>query len=136
MRLATFLELAREQILQEAVDFAKTIPALGDLEERALRDHLPQVLEAISADLRSSQSRAESIEKAQGDAPEASYQTSAQTHGLMRALTGELAVEVVAMRRLQQRPQVGGGRRVAVVRLEPQLESRPGQLPVHREGGR
>ena len=96
MRLATFLELAREQILQEAADFARTIPALGELEERALRDHLPQVLEAISADLRSSQSRAESIEKAQGDAPEASYQTSAQTHGLMRAQDGIDVEQLVA----------------------------------------
>jgi signal transduction histidine kinase len=88
MPLATFLETAREPILEAAVTFARTIPALRGMDERTLRDHLPQLLEAISADLRSPQSRTESIAKSLGDAPPPSSQSSAQTHGLLRAQRG------------------------------------------------
>lgn len=102
MRLADFLETAHEQILEEAVAFARTIPALQQTSEKALRDHLPQVLEAISRDLRSFQSRTESIAKSRGLAPEAMSETSAQTHGLMRAQDGidieQLVAEFRALR--------------------------------------
>ncbi|MET1116998.1 MAG: HAMP domain-containing sensor histidine kinase [Comamonas sp.] len=70
--------------------------------EKALRDHLPEVLEAISADLRSPQSRTESIVKSHGGAPEGSSQTSAQIHGLTRAQDGidieQLIAEFRALR--------------------------------------
>lgn len=102
MRLATFLESARVQILDEAVAFARTIPALEHTSEKALRDHLPQVLEAISTDLRTSQSRTEAIAKSHGDAPDAPHQTPAATHGLMRAQDGidieQLVAEFRALR--------------------------------------
>lgn len=96
MRLATFLETAREQILDEAIAFARSIPALQKTSEKALRDHLPQVLEAISADLRTSQSRTASLAKSRGLAAEASSQTSAQTHGLSRAQDGINIEQLVA----------------------------------------
>ena len=102
MRLATFLETAQAQILEEAVAFAKTIPALQHTGEKALRDHLPQVLQAISADLRTPQSRTQSIVKSHGAAPEGASQTSAQTHGLTRAQDGidieQLVAEFRALR--------------------------------------
>ena len=102
MRLATFLETAQIQILEEAAAFAKTIPALQHMDDKALRDHLPEVLEAISADLRTPQSRAESISKSHGAAPAAPSQTSAQTHGLTRAQDGidieQLVAEFRALR--------------------------------------
>lgn len=102
MRLATFLESAHVQILDEAVAFARTIPALEHTSEKALRDHLPEVLKAISTDLRTSQSRTEAIAKSQGDAPETSSQTPAETHGLMRAQDGidieQLVAEFRALR--------------------------------------
>lgn len=102
MRLATFLESAREQILGEVAAFATTIPALKMTDEKVLRNHLPQVLEAISADLRTPQSRTESIEKSHGNAPAGTRQSSAQTHGLMRAQSGidieQLVAEFRAMR--------------------------------------
>lgn len=102
MRLATFLETAHIQILEEAVDFARTIPALQHLDEKALRDHLPEVLEAISADLRTPQSRAQSIVKSHGRVPDGASQTSAQTHGLTRAQDGidieQLVAEFRALR--------------------------------------
>ncbi|MET1116228.1 MAG: HAMP domain-containing sensor histidine kinase [Comamonas sp.] len=102
MRLATFLETAHVQILDEAVAFARTIPALQHTGEKALRDHLPQVLKAISADLRTSQSRTEAIAKSHGDGPEAASQTSAEIHGLTRAQEGidieQLVAEFRALR--------------------------------------
>ncbi|KQW54134.1 sensor histidine kinase [Variovorax sp. Root411] len=96
MRLAIFLETAREQILEAAIAFAGTIPALRDTEKQMLRDHLPHVLKTISADLRSTQSRTESIAKARGEAVPSSFRTSAQTHGLMRAQMGISIEQLVA----------------------------------------
>lgn len=102
MRLATFLESAHVEILDEAVAFARTIPALAHTSEKALRDHLPEVLKAISTDLRTSQSRTEAIAKSHGDAPHTSSQTPAETHGLMRAQDGidieQLVAEFRALR--------------------------------------
>lgn len=102
MRLATFLESSREEILDAAIDFARSIPVLHKLDDRALRNHLPGLLEVISADLRSPQSRSESIEKSHGLAPENAGHTPAQTHGLLRARLGlsieELVAEYRAMR--------------------------------------
>ncbi|ABM34073.1 HAMP domain-containing sensor histidine kinase [Paracidovorax citrulli] len=102
MRLAAFLESTRERILEEAVAYARTIPALRKTDDKALRDHLPQILEAISADLRTPQTRAQSIQKSHGNAPPGSTQSSAQTHGLMRAQSGidieQLVAEFRALR--------------------------------------
>ena len=96
MRLATFLEDSREEILDQSVAFARTIPALAKLEEHHLRNHLPELLKAISADLRTAQSRTESIEKSHGDAATAEGQTAAQTHGLLRARLGLSIEQLVA----------------------------------------
>lgn len=96
MQIALFLEVAREPILEAAVAFAKTIPALHDTDDRTLRDHLPHILEAISLDLRRSQSRAQSMDKSHGEAPEVADETSAQTHGLLRARMGISIEQLVA----------------------------------------
>lgn len=96
MRLATFLEVARENILKEAVAFAQSLPALRGLGEGTLRDHLPQLLETISEDLRTPQSRSESISKSHGQAPAPSSETSAQAHGFMRAQRGITIEQLVA----------------------------------------
>jgi len=96
MRLATFLEVGREKILNEAAAFARSLPALRGLEEQTLRDHLPQLLETISADLRTPQSRSESISKSHGQAPVPSSETSAQAHGFMRAQRGITIEQLVA----------------------------------------
>ena len=96
MQLANFLESAREEILDAAVAFARTIPVLSTLAEHELRDHLPELLQTISADLRAPQSRTESIIKSHGDATPASFQTAAQTHGLIRAQLGLSIEQLVA----------------------------------------
>lgn len=96
MRLAEFLETDREPILSAAADYARTIPALASTDEETLRDHLPHLLEAISADLRRNQSRTESIAKSHGRAPAMEGITSAQTHGLLRARRGITIEQLVA----------------------------------------
>ena len=102
MRIATFLEVESEKVLEEVAAFAKTIPALKEVDEKTLRNHIPEVLKAISADLRTPQSRTESIEKSHGNAPPRASRSSAQTHGLMRAQSGidieQLVAEFRAMR--------------------------------------
>jgi signal transduction histidine kinase len=96
MRLAQFLETARDSILDAAVAFARTMPVLKDTQEEVLRDHLPEILEVISADLRTPQSRTESVSKSHGNAAPSVARTSAQSHGLMRARVGLTMEQLVA----------------------------------------
>ncbi len=96
MHIAEFLEVAREPIMDAAVAFAQTIPALRDTDEKTLRDHIPRMLQTISADLRSTQSRTEAITKSHGNAPDAALRTSSQTHGLLRAQSGITIDQLVA----------------------------------------
>lgn len=88
MRLAEFIDHEREEIIAESMAYAVRIPALKSAPPETLRDHLPLVLDAIVRDLHQSQSRAQSIEKSKGNAPPASAETAAQTHGQLRARSG------------------------------------------------
>jgi signal transduction histidine kinase len=93
MQIAEFLETSRDHILSESIAFAKTILRLKEEDEETIRDHLPLVLEAISKDLRTAQSRTESIDKSHGlSATVAGHETPAETHGVLRARSG-LTVE-------------------------------------------
>lgn len=96
MQLAKFVEGAAEEILQEAVAFARTLDPLKDLPEVELRNHIPKLLQAITADLGSVQSRRESIAKSRGEAAAPAHETAAQTHGLQRAHRGLTIAQVVA----------------------------------------
>lgn len=97
MRLARFIEQAREEIIAESLAYAAQIPALRGAEARVLRNHLPLVLKAISRDLDQPQSRAASIEKSLGNAPASlADTTAAETHGLERARSGLNIEQVVA----------------------------------------
>lgn len=96
MQLARFLETAREPIMVAVASYARSIPALRDTDEKTLRDHLPHLLDAIAADLRNSQSRAQSIAKSLGDGPVSLTTTSAQIHGLLRAQRGITIEQLVA----------------------------------------
>lgn len=97
MQIADFLEVASERILRESIAYARTIHVMKDEEEIVLRDHLPRILQAISTDLRRSQSRRESIEKSQGISDDACDEaTAAETHGLLRARSGLHIDQVVA----------------------------------------
>lgn len=97
MRIARFLEVAREPILEAAVAFARTIPALRDTDEKNLRDHLPEVLRAISADLREAPTATDETPQWQDDdVADPSSETAAQTHGQMRAQDGLSIEQLVA----------------------------------------
>ena len=96
MQLADFIEREKERILVESVEYARSLMRLQGQEEQVLRDHLPKVLEAISADLRTAQSRTQSIAKSHGLAPEGGSATAAATHGLLRARSGLHIEQVVA----------------------------------------
>lgn len=98
MQIAEFLEAASEAILDESVAYARTIHPLKDQEDSVLRDHLPKILTAISADLRRDQSRKEGIDKSHGKGfPSAGTDGSAaESHGRKRALSGLRIEHVVA----------------------------------------
>lgn len=96
MRLADFLEHSREEILEEAAIFAKTLPTLRDATDETLRDHFSQCLDTISADLRSPQSRAQSIAKSQGQAQHPQARTAAEEHGIARANSGLTTSQLVS----------------------------------------
>ncbi|MBT2325738.1 HAMP domain-containing histidine kinase [Variovorax paradoxus] len=96
MNIATFLETAAGRILSDAATYARTLPALANAEEAVLRDHLPELLQAITADLGRPQSRTESIQRSHGDAPAADHETAAQAHGLARAQSGITTSQLVA----------------------------------------
>lgn len=96
MRLSAFIESAREQIIAESVQYATTLPQLGNQAVSVLRDHLPLVLDAIVLDLQQPQTRAQSIAKSQGIGPTFSPETAAQTHGQLRARSGLNIEQLVA----------------------------------------
>ncbi len=105
MTLADFIERNRETILAEWVAFAGTmLPAADDMVASELRDHAPKILEAISKDLRSRQSREAQYEKSQGRAPvvEDAPDTAAEIHAVLRARSGfdinQLVAEYRALR--------------------------------------
>lgn len=96
MRLAQFIDQAQDEIVAESVVYAAEISALHGVDERALRDHLPLVLETISRDLEILQSLAQSIEKSLGRGPVPKTETAAQTHGKLRAQSGLNVEQLVA----------------------------------------
>jgi len=105
MRLADFILRNMETILTEWDVFAASaLPAGRRMDQRALRDHAPEILRAIALDLQTSQSFAQQDQKARGRAPvlpNASH-TAAQTHAILRAQSGfsivQLAAEYRALR--------------------------------------
>lgn len=88
--LAAFIESHADSIVADAVAFAKSVQVGTPLDDDALRDHLPDILRAIVADLRTPQTRAQEIEKSEGRAPAlaGSPRSAAGTHALHRAHSG------------------------------------------------
>ena len=99
MRLADFIDTNMQTILREWEQFAATLlPADAGITSTSLRNHAPQMLRAISQDLRTAQSRSEQIAKSWGQAPvdaEAGG-TAAHTHALLRAAEGFTITQLVA----------------------------------------
>ena len=102
--LADFIEVHAETIIAHAITFAKSVDAGKRMDDVALRDHLPEIVEAIVADLRTAQTREEEIRKSEGRAtsPPGRSRSAAGTHALHRAHSGysisQLASEYRALR--------------------------------------
>jgi signal transduction histidine kinase len=105
MRLGEFITRDMENILVAWESFAGTCgPAGKRMESLELRDHAPQILEAIVADLATPQSRDQQAAKSRGLGPAAfpAGETAAQAHAVLRAKAGfdfqQLAAEYRALR--------------------------------------
>lgn len=105
MRLSDFILANMQRIVDRWESFASTlVPAAAHMGSLELRDHAQQILEAIAADLRTSQTREEQLTKSLGLAPELENapHTAAQTHAILRARGGfdikQLAAEYRALR--------------------------------------
>ena len=102
--LADFIEEHAEAIVEQAIAFARSADMGRGIPEEELRDHLPEIIQAIVADLRTPQTRAEEIEKSEGRAPAGDGQprSAAGTHAVHRAHSGfsisNLVAEYRAMR--------------------------------------
>lgn len=90
MRLADYIERNTEAIVDAAQTFASIqLPDNVQLDAETLRDHLPQILAGVVADLRSAQSRDEEIRKSEGkNQPPLWPPSPAQWHGELRAQVG------------------------------------------------
>lgn len=88
--MADFIELHAETIIGRAVEFARSVAVAPALDERELRDHLPEILAVMVEDLRSRQTLGEAVAKSEGrGVPSPGGETSpAGTHALHRAHSG------------------------------------------------
>lgn len=105
MRLGDFILRDMAHILAEWEAFATTLlPAARNLNSLALRDHAPQILQAIAKDLKTPQTSEAQRERSLGRTPQlpGAPETAAQTHALMRARGGfninQLLAEYRALR--------------------------------------
>lgn len=105
MRLSDFILRDMARILTRWEAFAVTLlPAAASMDSLALRDHARPLLEAMAADLSSSQTPDAQSQKAWGRAPQVAGapHTAAQTHAILRARSGfdinQLVAEYRALR--------------------------------------
>jgi len=96
--LADFIEQHAEVIIEHAITFAKSVKVEASMDDAALRDHLPEIVHVIVADLRTPQTRAEEIEKSEGRAPiqAGRPRSAAGTHALHRAHSGYSISDLVS----------------------------------------
>lgn len=83
MRLADFIERNAREILEDAVAFAETqAPDTVEFSVKQLRNHLPQILQAVVDDLRSPQTASQQVAKSHGLAPlKPGPESAASYHG-------------------------------------------------------
>ena len=105
MSLAEFITDNMELILMEWETFAESaLPAGASMTSLVLRDHAPQILDAVVKDITTAQTREAQAEKSKGRAPRVpgSPATAAQTHAVLRAQSGcdinQLVAEYRALR--------------------------------------
>jgi signal transduction histidine kinase len=97
MRLADFIRTHMEPILAEWEAFAATIvpPALT-MDSTALRDHARLMLDAIAADLETTQTDRAQQQKSHGAAPLQAVETAAEVHASARLMSGFSIEQVFA----------------------------------------
>jgi len=105
MRLAEFIVNRMDDIVMEWEAFAGTLlPAAGGMTPLALRDHAQSILEAVAKDLSTPQTAEAQSQKSKGQAPivPGAPETAAQTHAVLRAVSGfdinQLVAEYRALR--------------------------------------
>ncbi|MBJ7310358.1 sensor histidine kinase [Rugamonas sp. CCM 8940] len=104
MRLFTFIEKHLKEILTEWDSFAQSLVLAGDdMTALALRDHAEGILLEIAADIKTTQSARQQVQKSQGDAPgENRHGSSAHIHGALRQASNfsllQLSAEFRALR--------------------------------------
>jgi len=104
VRLADYIMRDMELILQRWVASSSRVPAAEHMSSRSLRDHGPDILKAIVAELRASQTPGVQDAESMGVATVAAdaIPTAAQIHAVLRAESGfdiaDLASEYHAMR--------------------------------------
>ncbi len=96
VRLADFIREEMEPILEDWVDFAKTILHARHMNKTALRDHARDMLLVIANDLESQQNATEQAAKSKGDGPEALGESWAEVHGSERHTSGFTVMETVS----------------------------------------
>jgi len=96
--LADFIERHAEAVVERAVEFARSVDVSPALDASSLRDHLPEIVQAIVADLREPQTAAEAVEKSEGQAstPPGQRRSAAGTHALHRAHSGYSIANLVS----------------------------------------
>ncbi|MES3710427.1 HAMP domain-containing sensor histidine kinase [Pseudomonas putida] len=97
MRLAEFILLEMEPILQAWEDFARTIDTpLPNLDDAGLRNHAESILRTVAADMASTQSAIQQFEKSRGMQAPNPLETAAQVHAVTRLDAGFTLDQVVA----------------------------------------
>lgn len=96
--LADFIEHHAETIIEHAIEFARSVEVGAPLDDKTLRDHLPEILETVIADLRTPQTRAQEVEKSEGraSAPGEHARSAAATHAVHRAQSGYSISDLVS----------------------------------------
>lgn len=99
MRLADFIDANNSAIVDEAETFARSISEIaGRLDAAALRDHLPEILRVVAADMRTPETAAYKKLKSEGkfSPTNGSTRTAAQTHAGTRVIHGFDIVQMVS----------------------------------------
>jgi PAS domain-containing protein len=88
MNLSDFIHTKIELILNEWEKFASGIFSARGMNKKELRDHAREILNAIAADLNSTETPHEQAEKSKGRGPRSAGDTYAAMHGIARESQG------------------------------------------------
>lgn len=89
MNLQDFILHEMETILQAWEEFARGVDTpMPAMDSKGLRNHAEYILRNVSADMRTSQTDQQQLEKAQGRGPQSDSETAAQTHAMTRLVAG------------------------------------------------